>query len=301
MADQDVQAVLRSQEYFRLKRTVVSPGDIYELDESAKTVYMGPDSDIGEVQVTYFNPNEPNALETAIVSVNGPFVGRIDTLPKTTLPSTGQPARILISPVDIVDNAYVPPNSIAYRRFNLPTLIDLIVAVKPLNNVPQVRADRTLRYPSVPYRRHTNPPAGTDGSTELLIPIYGRRMVTVTIVGNDVNAEFSLVTLQPGIPTVPRGIGVLYIQGTIPVAPFSRTAVIRASDAARVANTFNAGGTPTGGWNESDQPSVFELAGTPAPRGMADLLLVRLTDNGTSPLTTEKYVDVFVKTADRET
>src|SRR5271154_733772 len=94
----DISAVIRSQQFYRLKEAVESPGSIYEIDESALAIYIGPDSDISEVQVTYFNPDEPLGLETATVSVNGPFVGRLDALLKTTIPSTGQPARILLSP-----------------------------------------------------------------------------------------------------------------------------------------------------------------------------------------------------------
>lgn len=300
----DVQAVLRSQEYFRIKRKIQGPGDIFELDESAKAIYMGPDSDIGEVQVTYYNPDSPLGLETAVVSVNGPFVGRLDSLPVSIVPSTSQPARILVSPVDIVDNAYIPPASIALRRFNIPALIDLIVAVKPINNIPEVRADRTLRFPSVPYDRQFGPPpvpVGNNGSTELIIPIYGRRMVTVTIVGNDVVARLELVTLQPGIATVPRGIGSLVIGPTVPVVPFTRAAVIRASDAARVGQTFDVAGVFSGSYNESDQPSSAPTAPDPNPRGMADLLIITLTDTATIGVAATRFVDVFIKTADRET
>jgi hypothetical protein len=100
----DVQAVLRSQEFFRLKQTLVSQGDIFELAEGTKAIYIGPDSDVAEVQITYYNPDAPLGLETAIVAVNGPLVGRIDALNATPVPSTGQPARILANANDIVNN-----------------------------------------------------------------------------------------------------------------------------------------------------------------------------------------------------
>lgn len=307
--DQDVQSVLRSQEYFRLKRAIQGPGDIFELDESTKTIYLGPDSDIGEVLVTYFNPSEPLGLETAVVSVNGPFVGRVDTLPKTTVPSTGQPARILLSPVDIVDNAYTPPlDTVALRQFNIPALIDLIIAVKPINNVPEVRADRTYRFPSVPYDNINAPPpdpADNDGSTLLIVPIYGRRMVTVTLVGDGVTAFMYLATLQPGSNPVPRFVTAMILGANIPADPTSITAVIRASDAGRHGQTQNAGGTIVGSYNESDQTLIpidgLSAGVPPQPRGMADLLVVRLNSNGNSMVPFTNYVDVYIKTTDRET
>ncbi len=300
--DDDIQAVLRSQEFFRLKRVIQGPGDIFELNESAKTIYLGPQSDISEVEVTYFNPSEPLGLETAIVSVNGPFVGRLDTLPKTNVPSTGQPARILVSPVDIVDPSYTPPGFTPFRQYNVPAVLDLIVAVKPLDNVPEVRADRTLRFPSVPYDRHLAPPPDTDGTTLLIVPIYGRRMTTVTIVGNDVLASLFLVTLQPGISTGTRFVSSMAIPATIPVVPNTLTAVIRASDASRHGQTQDLVGVVTGHYNESDQTALpLTTALPPLPRGMADLLMIQLTDAGNAMAPATNYADVYIKTTDRET
>jgi hypothetical protein len=299
---QDVQAVLRSQEYYRLKQAVQSPGDIYELNESAKAIYIGPDSDISEVQVTYFNPDEPLALETATIAVNGPFVGRVDSLPQTTVPSTGQPARILVSPVDIVDNAYASPTSIAFRRFNIPTVIDLIVALKNLPDIPSVRADRTFRFASVPYQ---DGPVTIDdnGGTDLLIPIYGRRMVTIVATGNNFQMEVGLVNLQPGISPAPRFLGVTVQPATLPVVDLAHAVILRASDASRNGFTFDAAAVPTGSYYESDAggqaaPGVFANA---QPRGMADLLYIQLrTDTVFGGLIT-RFADLFIKITDQET
>lgn len=298
MPNQDIGAVQRAQEYFRLKQIVQSPGDIYEIDESSKAIYIGPDSDIGEVQVTYFNPDEPLSLETAVVSVNGPFVGRIDALMATNVSSTGQPARILVSPVDVVDNAYVPPASAALRRFNIPAVIDLMVALQELPELPAVRADRTLRFSQVPYDAPTVPPPD-DGSTDLIIPIYGRRMVTVTVIGNGADVQISLVTLLPGVATDPRFLGLIQLPSTLPVTKIVRTAVIRASDAARQGVNYDLAAVPTGYFAESDQPPNDPLLFGAFPRGMADLLLINIKSPGAPPGTTH-FIDVFVKIADRK-
>lgn len=305
---QDVNAVIRSQEYFRLKRVVVSPGDIYELEESTKAIYIGPDSDISEIQVTYFNPDEPNALETAVVATNGPFVGRLDALLKTIVPSTSQIARILINPVDIVDNNYTPP-SIAQRLFRVPAQIDVIAALKELPDIPSVRADKTFRFPSVPFTSNrTIPPDPDDGSTDLLVPIYGRRTVTVTAISQrNVELEFSLVTLQPGQNTVPRSIHKMKINATIPPSPQTATMVIRASDASRQGVTYDAAGNNTGFYEESDEqlgPSVTFWAGfTPVPRarGLADLLLINVKYPPDGGAVATLFMDLFIKVSDRET
>lgn len=301
---QDINAVLRSQEYFRLKTVLQSPGDIFELDESTRAIYIGPDSDVAEAQVTYFNPDATNALETAVVSVNGPFVGRLDSLPKTDVASTGQKARILISPVDLVSNSYVPPVTAAQRTMNVPTVLDVMCALKTLPDIPSVRADRTLRYPGVPY--NTVGVAPNDGSTDLIVPIYGRRLVSICAVGNGIGVTLSLVNLIPGTNTVPRPLGSFFIPATIPATPQSYAAVYRASDAARHGITYDPAGAETGGYTESDQPggsvlSTFLPLDAVQPRGMADLLLINIAmilpfvgANVT------RYADLYIKLADRE-
>lgn len=301
--NQDIGAAQRGQEFFRLKEVLQSPGQIFEINESARAIYIGPDSDIAEAQVTYFNPDEPLALETAVVSVNGPLVGRVDSLPVTRVPSTGQPAHLLVNAVDIVDNAYAPPASSAQRQFNIPTVLDLMFALKTLPDIPSVRADRTLRFPQVPYAHGVMAPP-TDGSTDLIVPIYGRRMITVSIVAiATIDVSLSLISLLPGNPTVPRQIGAFTITGTAPATRQVRAAVIRASDAARNGVNFDLAGTPTTLYAESDQPPdpSAGLGGIPVCRGMADLLLINIADStGAGGPEVTFFADVFVKLADRE-
>lgn len=307
MADPDVSAVLRSQEFYRLKEAVTSPGSIYELDESARAIYIGPDSDIAEVQVIYYNPDAPLQLETATVSVNGPFIGRIDSLPKTPVSSTGQPARILVSPVDYVDNAYAPPGSLAHRRFNIPAIIDVIFALRAPAEVPAVRADRTIRLPAVPYNIGNSGGGGNNGSTDILVPLYGRRLATVEFLGSAIDMTMSLVTLQPGALTpIPRILGAISIPAASGGTKFVGCGVYRASDAARNGTLYNAASPPalTGNYFESDMPPNDRAAtganAAPAPRGVADLLLINIKSNAGSSGALA-YCDVFVQVSDQET
>lgn len=305
MADPDVQAVLRSQEFYRLKQAVVSPGSIYELDESARAIYIGPDSDISEVQVTYYNPDEPLQLATATVSVNGPFIQRLDSLPKTVVSSTGQPARLLVSPVDLVDNAYAPPGSLAHRRFNVQAMIDVIFSLREPSEVPAVRADRTLRFPAVPFNRGNSGGGGNDGSTDVLIPIYGRRLATVEFLGSAIDLTMSLVTLQPGTLTpAPRTLGTVSIPAASSGTKFCGVGVYRASDAGRNGINYNAAGdTVAGNYFESDMPPNGRAAtaqGIPLPRGTADLLLLNIKSNAGAGGALV-YCDLFVQVSDQET
>lgn len=287
MTTPDVSAVLRSQEYFRLKRPVQSAGDIYPIDVSARAVYIGPDSDIAEVRIQYGDPDTALGVQTADVSVNGPFVGRVDVDLNTLIPSTVQPARILASPVDIVNNAYVRPTAgpvTPARRFNLPTIIDLVVALKELPAIPEVRADRTLRLPQVPFEDASGP---GNGSTDVVIPIYGRRMITVQFVSAlDFFADFYLVALQPGQSPDGKFLG-SFTQPGISV-PQTSSVVIKASDA-----VSQVDGT------RSDAITYVELARPlPSSKGMADLLVINI---GTLSLIPGlRFIDTFVKVTDRE-
>ncbi|HZJ67685.1 MAG TPA: hypothetical protein VFD36_29480 [Kofleriaceae bacterium] len=288
---QDVGAVQRSQEFYRLKQVIQSPGDIFELNESAKAIYIGPDSDLAEVQVTYFNPDEPDSLETAVVSVNGPLVGRLDSLPSTIVSSTGQPARILVSPVDIVNNDYNDPDQDGILRHIVPAKIDLLVALKALPDIPQTRADRTIRLSRVPY---------IDATTDIIVPVYGRRMMTVNLTTNNTGGtvSFLAVTLTHGGKNRPR-----YLSGaiTLPGLPvdYPEGYVIRASnDLGKGFAGLNSGSylnyesltkTQTGSVDENPLNKV---------RGQFDLLIIRLD---TGKMNERFYADMVIRLSDRET
>lgn len=303
--DNPVDSVIRGQEYFRLKQVVQSPGDIYELNESTRAVYIGPDSDIAEARITYYNPSESLGLETADISVNGPFVGRVDALLATSVPSTAQPARILAQPVDIVNNAYRRPNTMVgqgpdtNRRFNIPTSIDLICALKTLPSIPQVRADKTFRFPNVPYGRG-NPALGA-AATDLVIPIYGRRMITCQFVSGPLityRVDFFLVALQPGQSPGPKFIGSLSEPGT---AFFSNTntVVIKASDSQKLTgiqyDTYDTAPVLI------EQTYLVAAPPLPEVKGFADLLVMTLVYDGPGfGAGAPALLDCFIKLTDRE-
>jgi hypothetical protein len=313
MQDADTQAVLRGQEFYRLKQAVQSPGDIYELDLSSRSIYIGPDSDISEVQVQYYDPAAlPTQIQNATFAVNGPFVARLDSLLATTVPTTGQPGRLLISPVDLVDNAYTPPTPVANKQFNIPAMIDVIVALKSLSSIPGVRADRTFRYPNTPWYTGnvTAGPAGNNGSTNLIIPIYGRRMVSVQVSAGAVGVvvTMSLVTLVTGgMAPQPRQLGQIITPTSSTTSKFTRAAVYRASDAARQGAIYDATTGPpytqSSAYLESDQPPSTAETVAPAPRGLADLMVLNLAAHvpGGAGTGTLQYADIFIKMSDRET
>lgn len=311
MANPSNNSVLRSQEFYRLKQTIRSPGDIFEIDVSTKAIYIGPDSDISEVALQYYNPDLPDAIETAVVAVNGPFVGRLDAMLASKIPTLNQPGRLLVSPVDIVDPTYSFDLFTPQREEHIPVTLDLMASLTPLPDIPAVRADRTLRLPSVPWTMgRTVDDDGDNGSTSLFIPIYGRRTVTVTITAAlFAHVEVCLINLEPGTHANPRSLGYLNVNSLHSPLPDTKTFVLRASDAARNGYVLDDNGDATSWYTESDELQEPTHGGSSIPpvsyvqpRGVADLLLLNIGPNpGDSPGPNElTYVDLFLKLSDRE-
>lgn len=274
-----VQEVLNSQEIYRLKRTLQSSGDIFEIDSSARAIWIGPNSDVAEVTVLYANDQEPNQTFESIVAPNGPWVGRMDANLVSRFPATGDPKRILAFPTDIVDPDWEPPQGGAgtnpFRIFNVPINLDLIVSLKDIPNIPNVRADRTIRLPQVPFENGSQEPAD-NGSTTLVIPVYGRKLVSTQIVvpqARGLTIVFEAVTVIAGTPAGGATLGSDVI-GSATVAQ-TRNYVVRAS-------------------NEDDSSSPLR-----GPQGQFDLLTINLSDGGAgNPDTT--FVDLFIRLSDRE-
>lgn len=287
MPNNDVQSVLGSQDYYRLKTEIQSPGDIFEIDVSARAIYVGPDSDISDVRIDYYDPREPLGMQTADISVNGPFVGTTYVDLTQEVVSTGQPGRILAYPVDIVNPNYARPLAVGdqpTRVFRLPIKLDLIFALQELPSIPSVRADRPYRFPNVPFEQDI---VVSNGSTDIILPVYGRRMITCQIVtAEDYFADFYLVALQPGANNVPQFLG--GITHAASSDPETEVVVIKASD-----SISQIDGT------RSDALTYTELLmPLPSVKGMGDLLIVNIgtTDMGAGL----RFADVFLKLSDRE-
>lgn len=273
-------AVTEQQEFYRLLEPVTSPGDIFEVDVSCRAIYIGPLSDIAEVNVQYADARASLGARNAIVSVNGPWTTRLDVNLNERISSTGQPQRILVSPVDIVDLAYQRPTAgpAPSRRFAVPPQLDLIFSLNPPQAIPEVRADRTLRLPQVPYG------LGAD-STDVAIPIYGRRMVSFQFTtAQEFSASFYLVALQPGLNQTPKFLGT--ISQALAADVRTSTVVFRASD--QVADVTDT----------DVPPLVYTAAPLPAAKGQADLIIVNISRAGA--VVGDQYVDLFVKLSDRE-
>lgn len=278
--------LLASQQIFRIRQQITSPGDIIEIDSSALACWIGPSSDIAEVTLLYPNDQAPSEVLETVIAPNGPWVGRMDARLDKLYQSTGEKKRLLAFPTDVVDPNYQRPMTAGatnpFRRFNLPVELDLIFAYKAsqLPTVPAVRADKTIRLPQVPFEDGSQG-ATDDGSTDIVVPIYGRKLISVQVVlGASSGMIFTpqLATVISGNQQTPASLFLDTVgAGT---NPQTRNYVIRANQERRTDDTSLAGPEPLRG-----------------PMGQADLLVINIADNGG---TGTQFADVFIRLSDRD-
>lgn len=169
-----VQAVLNGQEYWRLFTPLVSSGDIYESEQSGRAFVMGPQSDVAQVGVTYYDPQAPTNANCVAIGVDKPLIGRLDALGTQTYKS-GDRARLLISTNDLIPPpGFRPPSALpADTVSTVQPKIDLFqyLSVEPTFIAP--RSNRIHLFESLPAG--PIPPGHW-----FLVPFYGRRFAEVT-------------------------------------------------------------------------------------------------------------------------
>lgn len=180
-------AVLNGLNNLRLFTPLVSPGDIYEVDVSGNAFVVGPNSDIANARVTYFDPTvDFSAANSADLSPGAGFAGFVvahgsDAL---YLPAN-RPGRILLAPTDIFDPTYLPTGFVPASdiiHFESPN-IDIIQYFAP--NVAQLgtlRNDKATLWEFIPNKGAV----GVGRDTYVMIPYYGRRLGFVAFANDNV-------------------------------------------------------------------------------------------------------------------
>jgi hypothetical protein len=193
------QEVLDGSTFYRLLTPLISGGDAYEMDVGALAFAIGPQSDLGRVRVTYYDPSQPSRSSSFVVSVGDPFIGRIDALVSAKFQIANTPARIVITPEDLYNNQWFPTvNGNDIVSFVRPK-IDLLAYLFPPPALPNKRADFVTRG------RLTIAPGGTN-TTWLVVPFYRRKFASIVIRNLTAGAAgYSVVTkginfTQDGVP-----------------------------------------------------------------------------------------------------
>lgn len=168
------QAIRNGQEYWRLFTPLDSSGDIYEAEVSARALVMGPESDISRAEVTYYDAQSANLVNCATISVDKPFIGRLDALASENY-QTGDRARLLLSSIDLIPPpGFRPPSAGATDPLSIiPPNIDLLFY---LNEEPTFIAPRANRVHLLEQL-----PALGSLPEWYMAPFYGRRFAEVTV------------------------------------------------------------------------------------------------------------------------
>src|SRR5690348_7452464 len=90
------QSCLKGYDFFRLNTLLSCPGDIYESKQSGRAFMLGPESDIANVGVTYFDDQKtPTFVSQFVLTPQRPWSGRIDARNEVGYMPANRPGRLL--------------------------------------------------------------------------------------------------------------------------------------------------------------------------------------------------------------
>lgn len=161
--------VLLGQGFFRLTTPLISQGDIYESQQGAMAFAVGPNSDISQVGLSYFDDTVPNTfMGQAQITPERLFSGAVYARnePNALYQPSGRQGRILIYPTDIWDPNYIPAGfGIGDLLFLTAPVLDVIQYFSAPPDVAPQRSDRSIQMQEV---------AIGAGTTYMVFPYYGR-------------------------------------------------------------------------------------------------------------------------------
>ena len=199
-------------DFFRLNTPLASPGDMYQSEVSGLAMALGPESDIANVNVAYFDDQAANKMQFAQVSPSRSLVGRIDANNLGTYSPTQQPGKVLIWPADLYDPNYRP------RAFN--SLTDSITFVTPVLDIIQYfNQQPSLISPRVDKTYEFQNYAITGGTLYIVVPYYGRKYCYVNFTNREpvIGNTFGIL-----------GVNFAITQDTTPSTAYHQETVIRA-------------------------------------------------------------------------
>lgn len=156
---------LNGQKYLRLNAPLVSPGDIYQSEQSGLAFAVGPESDIARVNLNYYDDQVANKLNQISISNRAPFVGLIQARTTDKYPISSVPGRILFSSGDIVPDLRLSQYYPNTTSMMIPPVMDVVqYFAPPSSGLYPGRNDRNYYFQDFPVSTTFN----------LFVPYYGR-------------------------------------------------------------------------------------------------------------------------------
>ena len=193
------QYAIKGYKYFRLLTPLTSPGDIYESQQSGHALALGPESDVANVDIAYFDDQVTSFVNRTQIGPLRSFVGRIDARNDARYVPSGRPGRVLIWPADLYDPSYVPADFVPDTQsitFVTP-MLDVIQYFSPQDSLVPRRNDKTYRFNGIPND-------GVQGW--IILPFWGRRTATIRLT----NGTAGLGAVLTGV----RGVNYFVNDGT---------------------------------------------------------------------------------------
>lgn len=159
-------------QFFRLLTPLTSPGDIYESEQSGHAFALGPESDVANVNVVYYDDQVPSFVTTTGIGPERSFTGLLVARNEVRYAPANRPGRILFYPADLYDPSYQPagfvPNSQTLTF--IPPMLDVIQYFSPQPSLVPRRLDKTFRFDGIP---------NNGASGWIVVPFWGRKTGTV--------------------------------------------------------------------------------------------------------------------------
>lgn len=202
--------VLDSEDFYRLKTMLQSPGDIYESEQGAHGFALGPDSDIANIDVFYFDQNIATSLMNSMqISPDRSFVGSVYARMTELYPGPQAPARILFASADLYDPAWRPTGFVVAPgptqdaiEFVVP-VFDVIQYFSDQPSLVPQRSDKTYEFERVQARGTTG-----SGTGWIVVPAWGRKYGSFHFKNgyDPANLTIEMFGVKLGISTAPSGI-----------------------------------------------------------------------------------------------
>lgn len=264
-------------QFFRINTPVVSGGDIYESGQSCLALGLGPESDVSRVICTYFDDQATDFINQVTLGPDRAFVGRLDANNNDTYSPSHRPGRVLFQVDNLYNPAMVPPDIADITKVNyilVPPNLDVIQYIKPINNtIPTGRNDRTFRFQNIHWKDN----GATRGGIVLMIPFYGRRFFSFSIVQDP--------TTNIGLSYQFFGCNVTYNSPDTTQTPISPDPVTPAT-----ATAFN------GSYSVGHGPATFDPS-NPVFNGLFDYIMLYMTPDN-SAITATHGPQVVITTSD---
>lgn len=227
------QYAIKGVQFFRLLTELTSPGDIYESAQSGHAFALGPQSDISNVIVAYFDAQVETFVNVTAIGPRRSFVGRIDARNDARYAPSNRPGRIYLFPADLFDPTYQPSGFAPDTQtvtFVTP-ILDVIEYFSPQQSLVVQRDDKTYRFDGIPEQ-------GTQGW--IVIPYWGRKSATIRLTNftsDNIQTEIRGVDyfVNDGTTAVERTI-----VATIPIASGDSIEIVLSSSTSFAVGALDA-------------------------------------------------------------